>query len=445
MKLSIIGGGGFRVPLVYQALVGDDPLIDQVWLHDTSAERLAVIESVLGQLPHPIPVHGTTVLDQALEGSDFVFSAMRVGGLPGRIADERAAIELGVIGQETTGPGGIAYALRTIPVAMAMALRVNMLAPQAYVINFTNPAGMITEAMQQILGDRVIGICDTPSGLGTRLAGLFGVPADRVRLDYSGLNHLGWLRAAHFQERDLVQEVLADDSALAELEEAQIMGADWLRTLGMIPNEYLYYYYCNREARRAVREGTRGEFLRRQQDGFYQHAAAEPSDALDAWRRTLRERESSYMAEARPAGTARPASSGGYEYQALGLMTAIAADHPQTMILNVRNGDALPGLPPGSVVEVPCHVDGKGPSPLPTTAPGGAELGLLQQVKAVEQLTIGAACDGDPRQALKAFALHPLVDSVTVARDLLAAYRRNTPTLFDTPSTRLAAPDNVWD
>jgi 6-phospho-beta-glucosidase len=434
MKLSIIGGGGFRVPLVYQALVAGDPLIDQVWLHDTSPDRLAVIESVLSQLPHPIPVHATTVLDQALEGSDFVFSAIRVGGLPGRIADERAAIELGVIGQETTGPGGIAYALRTIPVALRMAARVRVLAPEAYVINFTNPAGMITEAMQEVLGDRVIGICDTPSGLGTRLAGLLGVPADQVRLDYAGLNHLGWLRGAHYQDRDLVQEILADDTALSGLEEAQIMGADWLRTLGMIPNEYLYYYYCDREALAAVRAGTRGEFLQRQQDDFYRHAAAQPSGALAAWRQTLSERESSYMAEARPAGTARPASGGGYEYQALGLMTAIAADQPQAMILNVRNEDAVPGLPPGSVVEVPCQVDGKGPRPLPTTPPSGAELGLLQQVKAVEQLTIRSARDRDPEAAVKAIALHPLVDSVAVARELLATYRRNTPTLFDTES-----------
>jgi 6-phospho-beta-glucosidase len=440
MKLSIIGGGGFRVPLVYRALVAGSsvteqgPLIDQVWLHDTSQSRLAVIESVLSQLPHPVPVHGTTVLDDALEGSDFVFSAMRVGGLPGRIADERAAIELGVIGQETTGPGGIAYALRTIPVALRMATRIATLAPEAYVINFTNPAGMITEAMQEVLGDRVIGICDTPSGLGTRLAGLLGVPAEEIRLDYAGLNHLGWLRGAFYQGRDLVAEILAADVALAELEEAQIMGADWLRTLGMIPNEYLYYYYCNREALRAVREGTRGEFLRRQQDDFYRLASAQPSDALSAWRQTLSERESSYMAEARPAGTERPASGGGYEYQALGLMSAIATSsgEPKTMILNVRNGDALPGLPPDSVVEVPCHVDGKGPRPLPVSVFGGAELGLLQQVKAVEQLTIGSARDRDPQLALKALALHPLVDSVSVARELLATYRRNTPTLFDT-------------
>jgi 6-phospho-beta-glucosidase len=437
MKLSIIGGGGFRVPLVYQALAAGEPLIDEVWLYDTSADRLAVIESVLSQLQspeRPVPVHGTTVLDDALAGSDFVFSAMRVGGLAGRIADERAAIDLGLIGQETTGPGGIAYALRTIPVAMHIARRVLALAPGAFVINFTNPAGMITEAMQGLLGDHVIGICDTPSGLGARLAGLFDVPAGEVRLDYAGLNHLGWLRAAYYQDRDLVREVLAPDhgGALAQLEETQIMGADWLRTLGMIPNEYLYYYYCSREARRTLWEGTstRGEYLRHQQDAFYHEAAAHPDRALEAWNSALSERVASYMAEARPEGTARTDSGGGYEYVALGVIGAIASDRPETMILNVRNGDALPGLPRDAVVEVPCRVDGQGARPLDPTAPSGAELGLLQQVKAVERLTIASAIEGDPQLAFKALALHPLVDSVTVARELLAAYRRYEPSLF---------------
>jgi 6-phospho-beta-glucosidase len=430
MKLAIIGGGGFRVPLVYQALAhsADSP-IDQVWLYDTSAARLGVISDVLRQLGGPLPVHFTTVLDEALAGSDFVFSAMRVGGLAGRVADERAAIDLGLVGQETTGPGGIAYALRTIPVALQLARRLLAVAPDAFVINFTNPAGLITEAMQALLGDHVIGICDTPSGLGTRLAALCEVPADQVRLDYAGLNHLGWLRGAYYQDRDLVREVLASDQALAQLEETQLMGARWLRTLGMIPNEYLYYYYCNREARRSGQQ-TRGEYLRQQQEAFYRSATADPARALDAWQRTLSEREASYMAEARPAGTDRPAGGGGYEYVALALISAIAADRASTMILNVRNGDALPGLPPAAVVEVPCHVDGKGARPLTVTAPGGAELGLMQQVKAVEQLTIRAATEHDRRLAYEALALHPLVDSVTVADELLTTYCRNEPQLF---------------
>jgi len=436
MKLAILGGGGFRVPLVYQALTtgqaGPGALIDELWLYDTDPGRLAVIENVLRQMPGSIRLHATARLDDALDGADFVFSAIRVGGLAGRVADERAAIEAGLVGQETTGPGGLAYALRTIPVARHIARRVLALAPDAYLINFTNPAGIITEAMRELLGDRVIGICDTPSGLGTRLAGLFGVPAEEVRLDYAGLNHLGWLRAAHYQDRDLVQEVLAPSNAdlLGRLEEAQIMGPDWLRVLGLLPNEYLYYFYRNREARRAGRAGTRGEFLRGQQGEFYAAAAAQPDQAHAAWQRALSQREESYMAEARPAGTARPASGGGYEYVALGLMRAIAGGGPRTMILNVRNRDTLPGLPPDAVVEVPCLVDDAGPHPLAPTQPLGAELGLLQQVKAVEQLTIRAAVERDADLAFQAFALHPLVDSVAVARDLLTAYRRANPALF---------------
>src|SRR6202035_2879792 len=286
MKLAILVGGGFRVPLVYQALTtgqaGPGALIDDLWLYDTDPGRLAVIENVLRQMPGSIRLHATARLDDAVDGADFVFSAARV-------ADERAAIEAGLVGQETTGPGGLAYALRTIPVARHIARRVLALAPDAYLINFTNPAGIITEAMRELLGDRVIGICDTPSGLGTRLAGLFGVPAEEVRLDYAGLNHLGWLRAAHYQDRDLVQEVLAPSNAdlLRRLEEAQIMGPDWLRVLGLLPNEYLYYFYRNREARRAGRAGTRGEFLRGQQGEFYAAATARPDQALAAWQRAL--------------------------------------------------------------------------------------------------------------------------------------------------------------
>lgn len=435
MKLCLIGGGGFRVPLVYQALISGVPLIDELWLHDTSAERLAVIESVLSQLlppSSPLAVHATTSLDKAVADSDFVFSAMRVGGLRGRIADERVALDLGVIGQETTGPGGIAYALRTIPVAMRVAERVHALAPAAYVVNFTNPAGMITEAMHQVLGDRVIGICDTPTGLAARLAAAAGAPLERVRLDYAGLNHLGWLRAAEFDGRDLVQEALACEAMLAQLEETEVFGADWLRSLGMIPNEYLFYYYFNRESVRAISAGsaTRGEFVRDQQERFYAQAAAHPDEALAAWDSTRAAREASYMQEARQDGASRPVIGGGYEYVALGLMRAIALDSRQTMILNVRNGDTLPGLPAEAIVEVPCQVTGAGARPLAVTAPRGAELGLMQQVKAVEQLTIAAALGRDPALAVKAFALHPLVDSVTVARQLLDAYQRSEPTLF---------------
>jgi 6-phospho-beta-glucosidase len=441
MKLAILGGGGFRVPYVYQALLGDasDKRVDDVWLYDTDAGRLTAMATILGQLAATAPdapkVTTTTVLDEALQGSDFVFAAIRVGGLAARVCDERVALDLGVLGQETTGPGGIAYGLRTIPVMLDVARRVRSLAPQAYVINFTNPAGMITEAMRTVLGDRVLGICDTPSGLGRRVADTLGLDSTRTQFDYVGLNHLGWLRGVTHDGVDVLPTLLADDALLSTLEEAEIFGHDWLRDLGVIPNEYLYYYYFNRDAVRAIRNSpqTRGEFLAAQQADFYDRMVA--GGDVSVWRATVADRSANYMAEAK--GTIQGAAAvredpmalehQGYAGVALKVMAAISRNEQSTMILNVRNGTTVQSLPGDAVVEVPVTVDANGAHPLTITQPTLAQSGLMQQVKAVEQLTISAATTGSRTEALQAFALHPLVDSATVARQLLDGYTARIP------------------
>lgn len=442
MKLAVVGGGGFRVPLVYGALLRDTgtPRVQEVVLHDVSAERLEAVAHVLAQLAagheRPPGVRTTTDLDSALRDADFVFSAIRVGGTAGRTADERVALDRGLLGQETTGPGGVCYGLRTIPVAMRIAERVAAVAPRAWVINFTNPAGMITEAMRDVLGDRVVGICDSPIGLVRRAATALGLDPARVSPGYAGLNHLGWLTGLGHRGEDVLPRLLADDEALRRVEEARLFGADWVRTLGALPNEYLYYYYFTRDSIAAIEAAgrTRGELLLDQQERFYAAVRERPGDALAEWERTRRERDATYMAETRDAADAgeRDAAdleAGGYEGIALALMAAISRGEPTTMILNVRNGSALPGLPADSVVEVPCAVDASGVRPLATRPLPGRFLGLLQQVKAVEQTTIEAARTGSARLAVEAFALHPLVDSVTVARDLLDAYRARIPEL----------------
>src|SRR3712207_6712832 len=226
MKLSILGGGGFRVPFVHQALLHGAGVarVDEVVLHDTDPDRLTAITHVIDQLSadtaeQPM-LRATTSLDEAVDGSDFVFAAIRVGGVEARVRDERVALNLGVLGQETVGPGGIAYGLRTIPVMMDVAERIAQRAPSAYVMNFTNPAGMITEAMQTVLGDRVLGICDTPADMGRRVARAVGVDADRVQLDYVGLNHLGWMRRVIHDGQDVLPALLADSDRLGDLEEA---------------------------------------------------------------------------------------------------------------------------------------------------------------------------------------------------------------------------------
>lgn len=447
MRLTILGGGGFRVPLVYGALLGDraEGRVTEVTLYDEDPARLGAMARVLADqaaaagVPDAPAVTATGDLDEALRAADFVFSAIRVGGLEGRAADERIALAEGVLGQETVGAGGIAYGLRTVPVARELARRIAHVAPDAWVINFTNPAGLVTEAMAEELGERVIGICDSPVGLGRRIARLLGAGPQEAWIDYVGLNHLGWVRGLHIDGRDELPRLLADTEALESFEEGRLFGAEWLRSLGAIPNEYLHYYYFNRDTVRAYQEAerTRGAFLRDQQRGFYAEAgrAGLPAGAaLAAWDRTRAEREATYMAENREAAGAgerdeSDLESGGYERVALALMRAISRDERATLILNVRNGSTLSVLDAEAVIEVPCLVDANGAHPVGVAPLPLHAVGLVTAVKAVEREVLAAAANGSRAAAVKAFALHPLVDSVGVARRLLDGYASEHPGL----------------
>lgn len=438
MKLSILGGGGFRTPFVWQAVLrnGGAPRIDHVTLYDVDARRLEVMSTLLAQqakgFPHAPRLTVSTSLDDAVAGSDFVFAAIRVGGIAGRQCDEHVPLDLSVLGQETTGPGGIAYALRTVPVMMRVAESVARVAPRAFVINFTNPAGIVTEAMQSILGDRVVGICDTPSGLGRRIARLLHVDEQRIQMDYVGLNHLGWMRALRYDGRDILPDLLADDHLLMQLEEGEIFGADLIRAIRAVPNEYLYYYYYNRDAVRAIKDShvTRGDFLARTQNAFWD-TVGRASDKVAAWQDAVSQREASYMAEATGGTQDAPThphehdddpAKQGYAGVAIAVMNAIARNERATAILNVRNGGVIAALPADAVVEVPAMVDANGAHPFATAQPTMHQLGLMAQVKEVERRAIAAATGHSREQALYAFALHPLVDSVSVAREILDGY-----------------------
>ncbi|GGS95499.1 6-phospho-beta-glucosidase [Streptomyces tanashiensis] len=442
MKLTILGGGGFRVPLVYGALLGDhaEGRVTHVTLYDLDEGRLSAIARVLADQAEGVRgapvVTATADLDEALRGADFVFSAIRVGGLEGRAADERIALAEGVLGQETVGAGGIAYGLRTVPVALRIARRIAELAPDAWVINFTNPAGLVTEAMSRVLGDRVVGICDSPVGLGRRVARILGANPDEAWIDYVGLNHLGWLRGLRVGGRDELPRLLADEQALGSFEEGRLFGPEWLRSLGAIPNEYLHYYYFNREAVHAYRtaERTRGAYLRDQQGAFYEEMGKPDTPALAAWHRTLADREATYMAANREAAgigerDEEDLESGGYEKVALALMRAIARDERTTLILNVRNGTTLSVLDADAVIEVPCFVDANGAHPVSVAPLPYHAVGLVTAVKGVEREVLAAVESGSRATAVKAFALHPLVDSVAVARRLVDGYTAEHPGL----------------
>jgi len=441
MKLTIVGGGGFRVPLVYGALLEKAERLGlaEVVLHDVDVARLEriapVLEGLAAEHGARLPFRTTSVLEDAIEGADYVFCAIRVGQLEGRVVDESVPLGLGVLGQETTGPGGICFALRTIPVMVALAQTIAARAPAAWLINFTNPAGMVTEAVQQVLGERAVGICDSPSGLCRRVAGALGREPGELWFDYFGLNHLGWLKGVRDRREELLPALLDDDARLAGLEEGRLFGADWLRALQMIPNEYLYYFYYAADTVNAIRESpaSRGAFLLEQQRAFYAEDGQDPAAALATWRATRHDRERSYMAEARSAagdGSEHDIdANAGYESEAMAVLEAMALNTRAVLILNVANRSSLPVLDGRAVVEVPAVVGRAGPVPLAVgdvPADAGALVALMKEV---ERTTIDAALTGSSALAIKALALHPLVPSVTTARAIFAGYRARLPQL----------------
>lgn len=482
MKLTILGGGGFRVPLVYEAVAtGATGLqVDEIALQDVDPDRLRTIADVIeglraqleadGRISHAPRVVATTDLRDAVTAADFVFSAVRVGGAEARTVDERVALGLGLLGQETIGPGGLAYALRTLPVALDIARTVAEVAPAAWVINFTNPAGIVTEAMRGVLGDRVVGICDTPIGLVRRVGRLLDVDlvaGERsAEVDYVGLNHLGWLRSVTVDGTDRLPDLLADDAALEEIEEARLIGKDWVRADGALPNEYLYYYLHTASAidRITGSATTRGEFLAKQQGDFYLAAGSADaagnaptstgtgavpsadtccSSPLDLWRETLHEREATYMAESRDEERREEdVAGGGYQEVALRLMTALATGRRERMILDVGNIGAdrqeapaseriVPELPADAVLEVLCEVGGDGVHPLPIGPVELGRLGMMSSLRAAERKILDAARTGSRDAAWQGFSMHPLVSSPELGAKLLEGYIAGHPQIAE--------------
>ena len=440
MQLTIVGGGGFRTPLVYRALLHDPlRLIDRVVLVDDDPARLAVISSVLegmasrGTARGGAPaVRATTDLVAGLRGADFVFTAIRAGGLEGRVADENIPLAHGVLGQETVGIGGILYALRSLPAMRDVARVVADVAPEAWLINFTNPAGMVTEALQPLLEGRVIGICDSPAALVRRVCRALGVSQDAAAYDYVGLNHLGWLRSLTVDGSDLLPGLLRDPALLGTFEEGELFGADLLRSIGAIPNEYLHYFYYAADVVASLRGTTsRASFLAEQQSTFYRRAAAsETPDEL--WQRTVDERNRTYMAVSREAaGAAERAEEdvegGGYEQIALAVMRSIAGDLGQQLILDVPNQGAVADLDDDAVLEIPCRIGRSGATRVPVAALVDHQAGLMRQIKAVERWTITAALDGDRDALHAALATHPLNGSYPRAVGVLDEWLQHFP------------------
>jgi 6-phospho-beta-glucosidase len=443
MKIAVIGAG-LRTPLLIHGLARaqNELGIEKLFLFDKDFERAELMATLGREVAREsgMEIRSTRRMEEAVEDCAFVISSIRVGGMEARARDERIALEHGFAGQETTGPGGLAMALRTIPQALDHARMVERRAPGAWIINFTNPAGMITQAISAHTGARVVGICDTPAELFFRIALALGEPPQDVECDYFGLNHLGWVSAIFRRGTEVSKVLLNDDNKLASLYPSALFDPDLIRSLGLIPTEYLFFYYSPRRAlRNQLASGaTRGEELVRLNATLLGDMAAaagsgDVATAVEIYKRYLNRRNASYL---RLEGAAESAfvqpehdwnpfeGATGYHRIAVDVILALRSADPRRIVLNVPNRDAVAGLEADDIVEVPCLVDRSGARPLAAGKPPESVRSLIVAVKVYERLAIRAAVERSTELATLALALNPIVGDWDAARELLAELAR---------------------
>ena len=408
VKIAVVGAGSTYTPELVDGLATrtDRLPVDELALLDIDAPRLEIVAGLAGRMLRKRGWSGrlTPTLDRdaALDGADFVVIQLRVGGQAARLVDETLPLRFGCIGQETTGPGGFAKALRTVPVVLDIAeVASRRAAPGAWILDFTNPVGIVTQALLDA-GYRAIGLCNVAINLQRRIAAARGVSPDRVQLEHVGLNHLTWERAVRVDGRDILPEMLADDDAAAAMGEELGFPVELLRGLCALPSYYLRYFYRTSDVLAEERAGhtraTEVMEIERRLLELYRDPTLDVKPAL------LEQRGGAFYSEA-----------------AAQLMASLHASTGDVQVVNVRNAGTLPDLPPEDVVEVPARIDRDGAHPLPLEPLAPEMRALVQHVKAYERLTIDAAISGDRSIALRALLSNPLVAEWNVAVPLLDA------------------------
>jgi 6-phospho-beta-glucosidase len=403
MKIAVIGGGSTYTPELVDGIarLAGDVAVEAVTLVDPDTARLAVVGPFSARIMrahgHPARLTWTTSLDDGLDGAGAVLLQLRVGGQAARQRDETWPLECGCVGQETTGAGGLAKALRTVPVILDIAERARRRAAQdAWIIDFTNPVGIVTRALLDA-GHRAVGLCNVAIGFQRVFAGLLGVEPGRVSLDHVGLNHLTWERAVLVDGMDRLPELLAKhgDQIAADIELPRAVLAE----MGMVPSYYLRYFYAH-DAVVAEQRGrpTRAEEvarLERELLGMYADPARDRKPAL------LGQRGGAYYSEA-----------------AVALLASLAGDRRDTQVVNVRNAGTFAFLPGNAVIEVPAVIGAGGARPARVAPLSPLLAGLVAHVSAYEELAVDAALRGGRSRVLAALLAHPLVGQFDIARKL---------------------------
>lgn len=419
LKVVVIGGGSSYTPELIDGFIrraGELPTAEICFVDiPTGQEKVQIVAELARRMMARAGLNTKITVsfdrESALRGADFVVTQFRVGGLAARAQDERFPLKYGVLGQETTGPGGFAKALRTIPVILDICRDMAKVCPDAWLINFTNPSGLITESILKYTNIKCIGLCNVPIHMKMTIAKLLDADPSDVFIDFAGLNHLVWGRTIWLKGMDVTAKVLdmmQDGAALTMKNIPDLKwDGDFLRALSMLPCPYHRYYYMTddilAEEQAAAAQGgagTRAEIVKAVEDKLFELYR---NPQLTEKPKELEKRGGAYYSDA-----------------AVSLISAIYNDKREIHTVNTTNRGAISGLPADSVIETNCVISKNGALPLMVGDLPPEIFGLVQHVKAYEMLAIEAGVHGDRNKALQALANHPLVPSVTVAKQLLA-------------------------
>jgi 6-phospho-beta-glucosidase len=402
VKLAVVGGGSTYTPELIDgfARLRDELPLTEIALVDLNTQRLELVSGMarrmLARAGHPATVVATTSVEEGVAGAHAVLLQLRVGGQAARDVDETLPLECGCVGQETTGAGGLAKALRTVPVVLDIAEKVAKHAPDAWIIDFTNPVGIVTRALLEA-GHRAIGLCNVAIGFQRRFAANLGVAPERISLGHVGLNHLTWERAVHLDGVDVLPRLL--ESHAEEIAEDVGLSAALIRHLGVVPSYYLRYFY---EHDLVVTE-QRTTPSRAAEVAAMETALLEmyADPAVDTKPELLEKRGGAFYSEA-----------------AVALIASLVGDRGDTQVVNLRNDGTLPFLPDEAVIEVPATITAAGATALPVDPVEPLFAGLIAHVTAYETLALAAALHGGEDRVADALLAHPLIGQASLSKDL---------------------------
>ena len=442
MKLTVIGGGGVRSMFLAKSIAqrAAEIGITELVFMDIDAEKLRIYGGMTAHVSHllnpDLKFSLTTDAAEAVTDADYIITTIRVGGDHMRVRDERIALNLGILGQETTGAAGLSFAMRSVGALAEYCELIRKLAkPTVKVFNFTNPAGVVSQALRDLGYDFTYGICDAPSGMLHQFADHYGVGADRIVGELYGLNHLSFFQSIKIDGREVMQEMIDDPSAYAETD-MRFFQPDLLKHMGCVLNEYLYYFYYREKAVENILKAgiTRGEVI----EDINRQMTAELSTmdiendfegCLKCYEKWYGKREDAYMANETGVKRDKPwtfdvfaPDAGGYAGVALRFIELAESGGIGTMILCTPNNGAIPGLNDDDIVEITCDVSRDGCVPHVMPAYDERALELIRRVKSYERLAAKAVVTGDRKAAIDCLVQHPLVNSYSLAVQLVDEY-----------------------